>query len=106
MIRRPPRSTLFPYTTLFRSRLAHFVLIRLGLRLNSNGDHRGGEINGFEDNRLVFVAERVASGHALQTDTRANVASVHRFDLLALVGMHLQQAATALARARRRVVTG
>src|SRR5256885_7559530 len=24
MIRRPPRSTLFPYTTLFRSDLAHF----------------------------------------------------------------------------------
>src|SRR2546430_13087446 len=23
MIRRPPRSTLFPYTTLFRSRMAH-----------------------------------------------------------------------------------
>src|SRR2546427_9545524 len=23
MIRRPPRSTLFPYTTLFRSRIAH-----------------------------------------------------------------------------------
>src|SRR5437763_12446371 len=23
MIRRPPRSTLFPYTTLFRSRLSH-----------------------------------------------------------------------------------
>src|SRR2546426_9310869 len=25
MIRRPPRSTLFPYTTLFRSRRAHHV---------------------------------------------------------------------------------
>src|SRR2546425_4495056 len=25
MIRRPPRSTLFPYTTLFRSQLAHFA---------------------------------------------------------------------------------
>src|SRR2546429_1312960 len=25
MIRRPPRSTLFPYTTLFRSSLAHVV---------------------------------------------------------------------------------
>src|SRR2546430_3922677 len=25
MIRRPPRSTLFPYTTLFRSQLAHFI---------------------------------------------------------------------------------
>src|SRR2546429_4137705 len=31
MIRRPPRSTLFPYTTLFRSRLnvgAHFIGVR------------------------------------------------------------------------------
>src|SRR5256884_7098500 len=29
MIRRPPRSTLFPYTTLFRSRLhaAHIILV-------------------------------------------------------------------------------
>src|SRR3712207_9421023 len=27
MIRRPPRSTLFPYTTLFRSKLRHFFLI-------------------------------------------------------------------------------
>src|SRR5256884_8353212 len=28
MIRRPPRSTLFPYTTLFRSQLAEFLGIR------------------------------------------------------------------------------
>src|SRR5690348_17617324 len=27
MIRRPPRSTLFPYTTLFRSQSAHYTLI-------------------------------------------------------------------------------
>src|SRR2546427_6919816 len=40
MIRRPPRSTLFPYTTLFRSgnernlalKLVHACLLRLGLR--------------------------------------------------------------------------
>src|SRR3712207_8628208 len=34
MIRRPPRSTLFPYTTLFRSERAHPVqlLLELGLR--------------------------------------------------------------------------
>src|SRR3712207_8413156 len=38
MIRRPPRSTLFPYTTLFRSRLAHVVggervrVVGVGLR--------------------------------------------------------------------------
>src|SRR5258707_7406647 len=30
MIRRPPRSTLFPYTTLFRSHLAHFVDCEIG----------------------------------------------------------------------------
>src|SRR5262249_61888800 len=29
MIRRPPRSTLFPYTTLFRSRVAPVLLDRL-----------------------------------------------------------------------------
>src|SRR2546430_13488312 len=31
MIRRPPRSTLFPYTTLFRSRPASFGTTPLGL---------------------------------------------------------------------------
>src|SRR2546429_5888493 len=30
MIRRPPRSTLFPYTTLFRSHLPRFTLLDLG----------------------------------------------------------------------------
>src|SRR2546422_1132155 len=34
MIRRPPRSTLFPYTTLFRSKLTKEIAVRLlGLRL-------------------------------------------------------------------------
>src|SRR3712207_7728379 len=30
MIRRPPRSTLFPYTTLFRSESAHLVGMSMG----------------------------------------------------------------------------
>src|SRR5256714_11396238 len=33
MIRRPPRSTLFPYTTLFRSRVNHKLRARRGSRL-------------------------------------------------------------------------
>src|SRR2546429_1929275 len=53
MIRRPPRSTLFPYTTLFRSRRAHrtahgkgFAVtetrdLPFGERLLSGGDSRG-----------------------------------------------------------------
>src|SRR2546427_9491458 len=39
MIRRPPRSTLFPYTTLFRSR--PFVLLVLVLVLDSSSWFRG-----------------------------------------------------------------
>src|SRR5258705_6097898 len=42
MIRRPPRSTLFPYTTLFRSLLAHALDHGLGLRARRG--HRIGEI--------------------------------------------------------------
>src|SRR2546429_6657954 len=37
MIRRPPRSTLFPYTTLFRSRSTPFLLFR---RVLDFGAHR------------------------------------------------------------------
>src|SRR5256885_7005805 len=35
MIRRPPRSTLFPYTTLFRSGVAVNVLQKMGLDLET-----------------------------------------------------------------------
>src|SRR5437868_11389654 len=31
MLRRPPRSTLFPYTTLFRSKPAWFVVVGMGV---------------------------------------------------------------------------
>src|SRR2546422_6275332 len=39
MIRRPPRSTLFPYTTLFRSHLQRFLLGRR-TAIFHHGDHR------------------------------------------------------------------
>src|SRR3712207_7741835 len=40
MIRRPPRSTLFPYTTLFRSRLLRPVAVAQGEKvLALGGDH-------------------------------------------------------------------
>src|SRR5256885_9548089 len=62
MIRRPPRSTLFPYTTLFRSH-AHQAQDRAGFgaftpaagALSSGGEfttrYRPGEVSGFE--RLI-----------------------------------------------------
>src|SRR2546430_12901822 len=44
MIRRPPRSTLFPYTTLFRSDRWEFVLLLKPL--DDNGCYRKLEITG------------------------------------------------------------
>src|SRR5256886_5305684 len=57
MIRRPPRSTLFPYTTLFRSSNEERLDGENGLLLTPNADHlfdRG--FIGFEDNGDVLVS--------------------------------------------------
>src|SRR3989442_14363778 len=62
MIRRPPRSTLFPYTTLFRSDVAkltqlrrrlrqagtEFVIVKNTLALRALGDAQGGGGGGLE----------------------------------------------------------
>src|SRR2546426_6828075 len=50
MIRRPPRSTLFPYTTLFRSRV---------LGLDRAGDRRRDGDRLLEDVALLVLHERV-----------------------------------------------
>src|SRR3712207_8879764 len=60
MIRRPPRSTLFPYTTLFRSSLiAVFLAIALGIVIGTT------QLNG----RLVDNLQSQVSG--LQEDKRS-----------------------------------
>src|SRR3712207_8963311 len=45
MIRRPPRSTLFPYTTLFRSKDAMLaeMLVRISERLLAGGSERAAD---------------------------------------------------------------
>src|SRR2546430_15242458 len=45
MIRRPPRSTLFPYTTLFRSRPVRRLVLR-GVAHRSAGARGGGPVRG------------------------------------------------------------
>src|SRR3712207_8096996 len=68
MIRRPPRSTLFPYTTLFRSdddRLAHA------------GEHRAHPLRGSADGEdLLVVARR---GVAEEDLAEPGEGGVHRF---------------------------
>ena len=39
---------------------AHFFLVSFRLRFNSNGNNRIGEFHLFEDDRILFIAERIA----------------------------------------------
>src|SRR2546429_1500288 len=76
MIRRPPRSTLFPYTTLFRSPLAELRMI--DPFAPQDATHRtglGGLVHGFEDSLLVAGTEPASfrfrgSGHHLRIRDR------------------------------------
>src|SRR5258708_30471092 len=66
MIRRPPRSTLFPYTTLFRSRDPHVDvadLEALQLRASSDGDRASADLafELFEDRKST----RLNSSHQI-----------------------------------------
>src|SRR3712207_8975449 len=81
MIRRPPRSTLFPYTTLFRSVLLTCLLVtqsdhRVDLRRASRGDEAGDERDGGEQQRDGDVGRGVcgrdAVEHADRKSTRLN----------------------------------
>src|SRR3712207_7139441 len=76
MIRRPPRSTLFPYTTLFRSRLEARVLQVvqevLGLVLEAQDGHRRALLDVGERHALDARArpDRVAVGAGLRVADR------------------------------------
>src|SRR3712207_9135397 len=82
MIRRPPRSTLFPYTTLFRSRHDQNHAVLLGHLLHAPGGwaigHRLGEV---VELRVLYLAEVWAGRKLLKAA-----------DLGALLGGLLDQA--------------
>src|SRR3712207_8654617 len=64
MIRRPPRSTLFPYTTLFRSPLLVVRLVRVGVEPHHAADVRAlGHVRG-ELRDPVALAVPAALGRA------------------------------------------
>src|SRR3712207_8078197 len=62
MIRRPPRSTLFPYTTLFRSRPAAARLARALQRDEGEGRDRGAHRAAQHRDRRRPPAVRVGAG--------------------------------------------
>src|SRR5262249_8551052 len=83
---------------------AELVLVRLRLRLDRDVDDGIRELHRLEDDRMIIIAHRVARARVLETDRSSDVARANFFDLLTLVGVHLQQTADALALVLRRVV--
>src|SRR5712691_1034427 len=79
-----------------RQRDAQLVLIGLGLRLDGDRDDGVREAHRLENDRMRLVAQRVAGARVLQPDRGRDVAGTHVLDLLALVGVHLQQPPDAL----------
>src|SRR3712207_7723496 len=71
MIRRPPRSTLFPYTTLFRSIAASIVYVALENIVGSNVQRRWlitfafGIVHGFGFSFLLRESLQFAGDHLL-----------------------------------------
>src|SRR5690242_21470142 len=63
MIRRPPRSTLFPYTTLFRSR-------RTG---RSAAGHRGGRRQRADGGRVQEAGEGRSEEHTSELQSHVNL---------------------------------
>src|SRR2546421_12285301 len=67
MIRRPPRSTLFPYTTLFRSQTAESLLV-LNELFNS-----GGQSHWMPPNRKLDTSRSRSEEHTSELQSRSDL---------------------------------
>ena len=85
---------------------AHLLVAGLGLGLDGHADDRLGELHRLEDDGVVLVAQGVAGGGILQAHNSRDIACVAAVDVLAVVGVHLQDTAHALAAVLHRVVDG
>ena len=84
--------------------LAQLVLVVLGLRLDGHVDDGLGEDHPLEDDGVAAIAQRVAGGGVLEAETGDDVAGHGDVEVFALVGVHQQDAAEALAAFLGRVV--
>src|SRR2546426_9198354 len=104
MIRRPPRSTLFPYTTLFRSQrpialgdIAHErnrkPLSAFPKRPDANLDRKNrtvlAAVKFFEHQRLARVETRINVGHLDVINSRIDIKSRHSDEFFACVAQTL-----------------
>src|SRR5256886_13189564 len=67
MIRRPPRSTLFPYTTLFRSLPYWVKVVRSGNTFTGYGSPDGATWTQFGSSQTINMAQNVFAGLAVNS---------------------------------------
>ena len=79
------------------------VLVGLRLRLDLDLDDGLRERHRLEDDLVVRIGQGVAGEGVLEADGRGDIAGVDLVDLLAVVGVHLEQAPDALLLALGRV---
>ena len=72
------------------------VLVALGLRLDRDRDHRLGEVHRLELDRRGLDRERLAGRRVLQADQGGDLAGLDLLALLAVVRVHLEDAADPL----------
>src|SRR3712207_9483495 len=77
MIRRPPRSTLFPYTTLFRS-----IFRKWFGKVIPTGDNKFSALNSavFSGGSFIYVPPGVKVKHPLQAYFRINAENFGQFE--------------------------
>src|SRR3712207_9281577 len=87
MIRRPPRSTLFPYTTLFRSTtgLSDRQDVKRGMEAGAD-DYLIKPVDLFDLEMRLIAAQRVTDLHAQLASHRAQLAHLARHDPLTGLG--------------------
>ena len=75
---------------------AHLLVAGLGLRLDGNADNRLGELHGLQNDGMILITQSVTGSGVLQTDNSSDITCVAAVDILAVVRMHLQDAAHTL----------
>src|SRR2546430_9004505 len=81
MIRRPPRSTLFPYTTLFRSRLSPLPRAAGEGGTHRRGDGRGRVLCGAVRRRRPAAAPRTGGPNGCRGSSRRPRSEEHTSEL-------------------------
>ena len=88
----------------FRKSNAHLFLTGLGFGFNGNADNRFREHHGFQNDRMIFVAERIAGGGIFGRSNGRDIARINFVDIGSFVCMHLQNTAETFMLVFRRVI--